>query len=493
MKREFKKYSFVILSFLLVSSLVSCDGASSSDSTSSSSSGNDVEIVFWHTFGQGIIDKVQQKCTEFSKLIKENEGVNVNVQCTYQGGYTDLLSKINKGYSVGNTPTISVAYPDHVAEYLNLGDDFVVNLDKYIDDPDLTFGSDSYLDDSIAGTSDFIPAFFQEGSNYIKEGTYSMPFLKSTELMFYNKNVVENLLAPKYKEPSQTVSQFMNTLTWTTFMQMCQDVRNDIDDNNGGTYGTALQVPAAYDSDSNLFITQLYQRNIPYLEYQDGKGVLSFDNQQARDMVSEFKESFGNINGTEALFWTSGSNGNKYGSDSFKQGQVLFSIGSSGGSGYQDPGVSFKADVCPVPAYDLDRANYITQGPTLAIFNNNGLSDAKNEIATKYAWKLLKYLTSTDVNVDMCLASQGYVPVRSSSYDSETYLEYLEAAGEDLGPSAAKVVIDSINGRYFNTAVFKGSAYAREQVGGIVTSVLLGKYSVDQAFSNAISQIKLHM
>ena len=54
-------------------------------------------------------------------------------------------------------------------------------------------------------------------------------------------------------------------------------------------------------------------------------------------------------------------------------------------------------------------------------------------------------------------------------------------------PRTAKAVINEINGNYFNYPVFKGTANCREQVGGIITQVLLDKKDIDTAFNDAYS------
>ena len=120
------------------------------------------------------------------------------------------------------------------------------------------------------------------------------------------------------------------------------------------------------------------------------------------------------------------------------------------------------------------------------------LKNRSNPKVTEYAWKFMKYLTSTQNNVDLCIyGSQGYVPVRKSSYDTEDYLEYMEEG--EIYADSARVVKEDINGRYLSTAVFKGSAVVRDEVGGIIARVLTGSRTVSGAFDYAIQQSKLAM
>ena len=93
----------------------------------------------------------------------------------------------------------------------------------------------------------------------------------------------------------------------------------------------------------------------------------------------------------------------------------------------------------------------------------------------------------------MCyLGSEGYIPIRNSSYTSGYYKEYLEDADTFLAKTS-KVVVEDINGRYLSTPAFKGSSAARDQVGAILANVFLDKYDVDKAFSEAKQLASLSM
>ncbi len=84
--------------------------------------------------------------------------------------------------------------------------------------------------------------------------------------------------------------------------------------------------------------------------------------------------------------------------------------------------------------------------------------------------------------------SQGYTPVRNSCFTTEVYSDFIEE-GESFA-EAALVTQNDIKGRYFNTAVFPGSATLRKEVGALVTSVLNGNATLDDAFSIAINNTK---
>ena len=133
-------------------------------------------ILFWHTFGQDISLRVEQKIQQCEEIYKEKTGETINVEFEYNGSYDEILEKISSGFAVGNVPTIAVAYPDHVADYLALESSdkqFVYNLEDFFDDPEIGFGAQEYFNPSLKGEEDFVSSFIEEGQQYLKEGTYS--------------------------------------------------------------------------------------------------------------------------------------------------------------------------------------------------------------------------------------------------------------------------------------------------------------------------------
>ncbi len=469
MKKSFIIGSAAIL--LSLGSLTSCNNRTA-DANST--------IYFWHTFGQGIQRVVDRLATEFEQIILEEEGVTLDIVPEYQGGYDELSEKIVSGFPTGNTPTITVAYPDNVASYLYYEPtkgDYVVNLEDFINDSEVGLDKEEYLNPNSLGVSDFVPSFFEEGQNYIYEGTYSLPYMKSTELMLYNRNIVAQVLIDMGIQTG--VEAYMRNITWEQFMEVLNYVNQ-----NKARYGLEDEgeYPLFYDSDANLFISQMYQRNIPYLSMDGNKGQVLFNNDEAKAFVNEIKAMH-----DEGILLTKGTNNNEYGSNFFKNANCLFCVGSTGGSAYSDPGQSFEVGVCKFPVYTsavgTEYAKYVSQGVTLALLRNPGDNASVNDFKTTYGWKFMKFLTNTQNSIDACLGSAGYIPARYSSYEDEYYQEYL--AETDYMSVCANIIINDIDGEYFNYPVFMGSDVARDQVGGIITNVLAGNYTVEESFKQA--------
>ena len=80
--------------FALPMILTACSGGGGGGGNT----GGKIKIKFWHTFGQTIVDGLNVKIKDFTNLIKENDGVDLSVELSYQGSYDDIAKKISDGY-----------------------------------------------------------------------------------------------------------------------------------------------------------------------------------------------------------------------------------------------------------------------------------------------------------------------------------------------------------------------------------------------------------
>ena len=261
---KLSKIQCLVSSIALLGVLASCGpkkpGSSSSGSGSAEKPTGPVTVTFWHTFGKTTQDYLANVIEDFEELVYENEGVEVTVEANYRGNYDEVEDFIIKGFGTGSYPNIAVAYPDNVANYLyQANEGTVVDLEDYFSDEEIGFGKQAWLGDSEGGFAygedDFIPAFIEESRMYQQEGAYSIPFMKSSEVMFYNKDAFYRAMAI-YKpagvniESEDAMDAWLNGITWDQLMDFAsfiQERKNDI--------LTSCEEPVYYDSDSNLFIT----------------------------------------------------------------------------------------------------------------------------------------------------------------------------------------------------------------------------------------------
>ena len=484
--KQLKVKTFLLALPLAFGALVGCNNNTNKGNT----------IRFWHTFGQTVVDGLKSKIADFKKLVKENDGVSIDVELKYQGGYDDIAKLITDGYAVKNTPTIAVAYPDNVSDYIEVGksagSDYVVNLDKYIKASDVGFGKEKWLGDAYA-EDDFVEDFYKEGSSYTLEGTYSLPFLKSTEIMFYNMDMLVDVMRgykPEFAGSKTKIKEFMSRISWDDFMDLCAYVKEHM-----AEVSNMLEVPMWYDSDANYVITKMFQNEIPYSSIDaSGKGKIEFREGENFDKVVDLLDD-ARQNFKDGLMTTKGIK-NTYGSDFFTNEKCLFSIGSSGGSGYNFPQAeAFELGVCRVPASN-NKPIYVSQGPTLAMFNDRGLTKEQNDKLQLYAWKFMKYITNGQVNAEICVnGSEGYVPVRHSAYETKFFQEFMEE-GERYA-QCYKVVVEDVNseGGYLVSKAFKGSASLRDECGSMLTAALnaANKEAIPALVTRAINNASLKM
>ncbi|MCQ2776546.1 MAG: extracellular solute-binding protein [Bacilli bacterium] len=404
-------------------------------------------VKFWHTMGQANQEMLDRMISSF-----EEANPDIKIEAYSQGGYDDIAKKLGDAIPAGTTPTMSFCYPDNVASYIKSG--AVENMASYVTNAE--YGID---------TSDYVKEYWDEGTNYEEEGLYSVPYAKSTEVIFYNATVFKE---KDYKVPT----------TWDEMWALCAQIQKDYSN---------VKYPLGYDSDSNLFITMCEQQGIAYTtkEGADQASHFTFNNDQAKAMVTTLKEKY-----EAKLLITKGSlPNNTYTSTMFTNGELMMSIGSTGGTTY-NKSLNFDIGVAPIPG--SANRHVISQGPSICFFKR---AKAAEKVA---AWKFYQHITNAENSAKFAMAT-GYEPVRNSSYNTPEFKGYMDegtktdegyvcsANGGNLLAVAANCTKESYAGQYFSSDVFNGSDVARDAVGGIVANVLLGTKDIDTAFKDALT------
>lgn len=417
-----------------------------------------VTISFWHSMGTGLEADLKALIAQFNRIYP-----NITIEEAPQGGYPDVLKNISNGIATGNIPTMAYCYEDHVAHYLSKK--AVVDMTPYINDPVYGFGHNPEGYDLGDGDYDDFITGYLSGDKYLQEGYYSFPYSKSTELMFYNKT--------KFDANGWEVPQ-----TWEELWELCGEMKNS-------AYGQATEgfIPMGYDSDANWLITSMEQMGIPYTTATPAAGQSNFlfDNDEFSSLLTDLKGYY-----DAGYFTTQGISGG-YTSNLFTAQQCLISIGSSGGTSHQYPSDdSFEVGVASVPQADLNSRKAISQGPSICFFNR------ATKAQTTAAWLFYKFITNT-ANSAWWATESGYNPVRVSSYSHKTYTDTLSSTEGQKGliARAAAFLADENSGymdAYFTSPAFKGSAVARNQMDGILPSIMLGEKTVEKAIADAMSE-----
>ena len=427
--------------------------------------GSEVTIKFYNTMGTKYTDMMTHYIEEFNKLYP-----NIHVECTSVGSYDDVRDQISTEITVGNQPNLAYCYPDHVALYNLAG--AVATLDSLIDsqiEVKRADGTTEILGLTEEQKNDFIAGYYNEGRQFGDDLMYSMPFSKSTEVLYYNKTFFE--------ENGLTVPT-----TWDEMKEVCAKIKA-IDPNS---------IPLGYDSESNWFITMCEQYGSPYTS-ATGDHFL-FNNETNRNFVKMFREWY------QAGYLTTQKLYGAYTSGLFtvqEEGKTrsYMSIGSSAGATYQRPAKGedgkypFEVGIATIPQVSADNKKVISQGPSVCIFKK---SNPQEVVAS---WLFLKFLTtSVDFQAEFSMAS-GYVPVLKSVATNEAYAAFMAQAdgGDFISALSAKVCLEQENA-YYTSPAFNGSSTARDQVGSLLTTCLTKDDGGDvdkmiqQAFEDAVSE-----
>ena len=392
--------------------------------------------------------------------------------------------------------------------------------------------------------NDFIAAYRDEGKNYQFEGYWSLPMYKSTEVMFYNLDYFmgnsdindtyfnnypdDDPVIPipdtdpvEYESVADAYYRLQREVTkagkyysanhdkvgtalanlkvhvkkyggytyevptkWDEMINLSKQMRLDrtaqgynVDDENF--------IPVGYDSDSNLMISQMIQRGIPYTTNENVHSRddhLLFRNDQAKELLREIGKDIDDRLLTTK--YTISSTGNVYTNSYFNGGEgaggrCVMCIGSTGGSSYQ-LSENFAVEVAPVP-YSGTTPKYVQQGPSVCFFDNN------NQAIATGAWLFYKMLSDPESNTSLA-NENDYDPIRYSCEDSEEYKAWIANAKFNLLHHVPEIThLPQVRDNQFFTDVFYGSAACRNEMGNLILRYVHSKnlYNIDTNFDEA--------
>ena len=459
---KFKSLAGLLLTTLLL------NGCSSNEENKKETKTDDKDCIIKEDTTIELLCMLDSKYVpHVNTLIKSFEEKEPHVKVIYSnpkgsGIYSMIEKAVIAGFYKEDYPDLVQCYPDHVVKYLAKG--YAVDFNSFINDK--TYGL------SEEEQQDYISSFMEEGRQYIEEGTYSMPFCKSTELLYYNAEILLGLTLDGINNNQPLDENYLNNLTWSElFDNLCPKLEeyDDTLPNEEKILPTANErAIVTYDSDENLFITLAKQYGYGYTSYDKDNDIASidFDNQDMKDLMKYLK-----IQKDKGYFQTYKTNGD-YVSSLFTSGKSLFTISSTAGVtynfNYKNP---FKVGVARLPQAELGDEHYysINQGPSLCILDHK---DDNRALASYLLWK---HMTSKE-NSTFWSLNTGYMPIRTSAFTSEEYQASL-VVKEDTTLEGHLTIdnknkIAEVKDFTFNTPLFRGSGNARTNVGLIVEKCL---------------------
>ena len=196
--------------------------------------GSAVTITFWHTMGADNKALLEDAIARFNEKYP-----NITVEHLSYGDYDGVFEQIRTKLTAGNQPNLAFCYPDHVATYNKSYS--VITLDDLINNKNTISSTGEMMGFTQAQLDDFIEGYYNEGKEYGDGKMYSLPFQKSTEVLYYNKTIFDQygLEAPQ---------------TWDEVEAICKVLKEKY----------PLSTPLGYDSEENFFITLVEQYGSNY-------------------------------------------------------------------------------------------------------------------------------------------------------------------------------------------------------------------------------------
>lgn len=407
------------------------------------------EITFWAKNDTNMtqVNIYKQAIADFEKLYP-NVTVNLRLYTDYGKIYNDVITNI----ATDTTPNVCITYPDHIATYLT-GEDTVVPLDDLFADEKYGLGGSEVRFDSPT-QAEIIPQFLSECA--INGHYYAIPYMRSTEACYVNKDFVEKL--------GFTLPE---TLTWDFVWQVSEAAMAKNADSTYQVNGQKVLIPFIYKSTDNMMIQALQQQGAGYAR---SDGTVELWNEDTKEILKTVAQH--TATGAFSTFKIS-----SYPANFFNAGQCIFAIDSTAGATWvgthaplldisADTLVDFETAVLPIPQYHVDAPKMISQGPSICLFYKE---DPQEVLAS---WLFAQFLLTTDVQLGYA-ETEGYVPVTGDARESAAYQDYLSRAGEDndahydVKIKASQLLLDHLEDT-FVTPVFNGSASVRLAAGQLI-------------------------
>ena len=407
------------------------------------------EIVFWakNDTNQTQTDIYKKAIADFEALYP-NITVTMRLYTDYNQIYRDVLTNI----STDTTPNVCVTYPDHIATYLT-GNNVVVPLDDLMEDPLYGLGGSELKFDGPK-REEIVPEFLSEG--VIGGKQYAMPYMRSTEATYINRDFVEAL---GYEVPE--------ILTWDYIWEVSEKAMAKDAEGSFLLNGQKTMIPFIYKSTDNMMISMLRQLDAGY---STDRGEVLIFNDTTRSLLREIY-----THAQSRAFSTFGIS--SYPGNFLNAGQCVFAIDSTAGATWmgseaplldihKEQVVPFRIAVRPIPQADPEHPKMISQGPSVCIFSK---ADNQQVLAS---WLFVQYLMTNEVQIAYS-STEGYLPVTRKAQESETYRDYLARKGEDnrehyaVKIEASELLLRNMSNT-FVTPVFNGSAELRQAAGDLI-------------------------
>lgn len=427
--------------------------------------GGSYEFEFWVGFGSDYSNAIKEVVAKYNNQHSGSVSIKVNTDAP---SYNDLRTKVLNNASLRTFPNFTCGYPDHFADYNEEG--ILVPLDDFITRYNTEHAAELSQKGLTSIIDDFYPEYMDENRNVAKDDEGNpvisgIPFNKSTEVM-----VVNGYYFDYFKSIDPTIDY---PTTWAelsdvnTKLQAIVSSENLLDENNKyiigviheedptNCYASDFEVvseePApgsskvviqkidelnettpfyalGYDSSENAFITLLHQWGYDYTSGDNGGKAKFWGNETAQSHTLEVLNYFKGLYDAKAFTVSKVLDTKEFCTESHSKGQVLFTIGSSGGlskAKFKDRRVRIK----PMLYKDVDKKYVISQGTSLGLLNQYVNQDNWDE-EMYAAFSAMVELTTGELQADW-VTETGYFPASKSANDSPKYQSLINKTNPD--------------------------------------------------------------
>ncbi|WP_127489700.1 ABC transporter substrate-binding protein [Paenibacillus ehimensis] len=365
---------------LCISMLAGCGAKTEPPAASSASNQADtkaetkdekVELTFYYPIAVGgpLTATIEGMAQEFTK-----QNPNITVKPVYTGSYADTAVKTQAGVQGKTPPDVAVLQSTELFSLLDMN--AILPLDEFI----AKEGGDKYL-------SDFYPAFLANSQTGGK--TYSIPFQRSTIVLYYNKDLFKAAGLDPNKPPQ----------TWDEMKDYAKKLTKD------GKWG--LEIPVTG------FAYWMFQT----FALQNGKNIMTEDGKKVMFNTPE------NVEGLQ--YWVDLAKKEKampegvteWGTvpSDFLEGKTAMMYHTTGNLSNVKKNAKFDFGVSFLPKQKSFGSP--TGGGNFYIFKD---IDKKKQEA---AWKFVKFMTEAERAAQWSIDT-GYVAVRKSAYETERMKKY---------------------------------------------------------------------
>ncbi|RJX38844.1 ABC transporter substrate-binding protein [Paenibacillus pinisoli] len=335
--------------------------------------GEKVELSFYYPVAVGgpITEVIENMAKDFMA-----ENPDITVKPVYTGSYADTMVKAQAAIQGKTPPDLAVLLSTELFTLLDM--DAIEPLDELI----AVDGGDEYL-------KDFYPAFLANGQTDGK--TWSIPFQRSTIVLFYNKEMFKAAGLDPEKAPA----------TWEELADYAKKLTKD------GQWG--LEIP------STGFLYWMFQT----FALQSGDNIMTQDGKKVFFDTPENVQSMQFWRDLAAVHKAMPEGAIEWGTvpSDFIEGKTAMMYHTTGNLTNVKNNAKFDFGVAMLPKNK--QYGTPTGGGNFYMFK--GISEAKKQAA----WKFIKFMTESE-RIAQWSIDTGYVAPRISAYETDKMKSYVQ-------------------------------------------------------------------